>query len=293
MVRFFAFGDIHYDEMSDGDRRIDELLRHIKESKYDFCISLGDCCYPQDKNKVVLRKLETAGIPIYYTIGNHETDHCHLEEVLKFYSLDNPYYSFGYGEYKFIVLDSCYWSSNCLEYSYYGRNYKEDGANFPLIPVNEMKWLKKELEDGKKYIIFSHHSLVNDFKSRGIYNREEVRNLFHDKKVILCMNGHDHGDNLSVIGNIPFYTVNSASYVWLGTQIMNSKKLSQCYGYLNGKLPYKQALCVSVEIDETEIKIKGIEGEYLSITPEDIELYDYVWNGVSIKPRTSSHNIKY
>ncbi len=86
------------------------------------------------------------------------------------------------------------------------------------------------------------------------------------------MNGHDHGDNLSMIGNIPFYTVNSASYVWLGTQIMNSKS----YDYLNGKLPYKQALCVLVEIDETEINIKGIEGEYLSITPEDIEVYDYV-----------------
>lgn len=107
------------------------------------------------------------------------------------------------------------------------------------------------------------------------------------------MNGHDHGDNLSIIDNIPFYTVNSASYVWLGTQIMDSKRLTQCYDYLNGKLPYKQALCVLVEIDETEIRIRGIEGEYLSITPEDIELYDYVWNGVSIKARTSSHNIKY
>ena len=38
MVRFFAFGDIHYDEMSDGDRRIDELLHHIKEKTGIVCI---------------------------------------------------------------------------------------------------------------------------------------------------------------------------------------------------------------------------------------------------------------
>jgi len=35
-----------------------------------------------------------------------------------------------------------------------------------------------------------------------------------------------------------------------------------------------------------------MEGEYLSVTPEDVELYDYKWNGVSVKPRTSSHTIR-
>lgn len=291
MIRFLAFGDLHYDEMSDGDERIDELLCHIRENQSDFCISLGDCCHPLDKNKAVLKKLEAAEIPVYFTIGNHETSHCHLEDVLEFYSLQNPYYSFTYGEYKFIVMNSCYFRHHHLEIPYDGGNYKENGAIYPLIPAAEMEWLKKELEDGKKHIIFSHHSLANDFRGRGVSNREEVRNLFHDKKVILCMNGHDHGDGLSFIDNIPFYTVNSASYVWLGEQIMNSEALKRRYGYLNGKLPYKQALCVLVEIDETEIRIKGIEGEYQSVTPDDIELYDYTWNGVSVRPRTSSYHI--
>ena len=293
MIRFFVFGDLHYDEMSDGDGRINELLCHIKENKPDFCISLGDCCNPIDKNKAILRKFETTGIPTYYVIGNHETDNCHMEEILKFYSLDSPYYSFEYGEYKFIVLDSCYWSKNGVEYLCYGKNYKEEGAIFPVIPVDEMEWLKKELEDEKKYIIFSHHSLVNDFRDRGIHNRVNVRNLFRDKKVILCMNGHDHGDNLSIVDSIPFYTVNSSSYVWAEGQIINPKILTKQEDYFNGILPYKQSLCILVEIDEIEIKIKGMEGEYLSITPEDIGLCDYVWNGVSIKPRTSSYNIKY
>lgn len=57
-------------------------------------------------------------------------------------------------------------------------------------------------------------------------------------------------------------------------------------------LQYKQALCVYVEIDNDEMRIKGMDGEYLSVTPEDIELYDYRWNGVSVKPQTSSCVIK-
>lgn len=40
--------------------------------------------------------------------------------------------------------------------------------------------------------------------------------------------------------------------------------------------------------DEEEVRIKGMDGDYLSVTPDDVELYDYRWNGVSIKAQTSS-----
>lgn len=55
---------------------------------------------------------------------------------------------------------------------------------------------------------------------------------------------------------------------------------------------YKHALHVDVEINHKEIRIQGMNGDYLSVTPEDVELYDYRWNGVSIKPQTSSRVIK-
>lgn len=56
-------------------------------------------------------------------------------------------------------------------------------------------------------------------------------------------------------------------------------------------LQYKQAMSVYVEIDDSEIRIKGMESEYMSVTPDDIGLHDYMWNGVSIKPMTSSCTI--
>ena len=94
--------------------------------------------------------------------------------------------------------------------------------------------------------------------------------------------------DFAVVDNIPYYTVNSATYVWCGSQIMSSEILKEKYGYLHGMLLYKQALCVDVEIDDEEIRIKGMDGDYLSVTPDDVELYDYKWNGVSIKAQTSS-----
>lgn len=119
-----------------------------------------------------------------------------------------------------------------------------------------------------------------------------LNSCYYSKDVLLCMNGHDHGDEYTVVDGIPYYTVNSATYVWCGAQIQSSEKLREKYDYLRGMLLYKQALYVDVEIDNEEIRIQGMKGDYLSVTPEDIELYDYRWNGVSIKAQTSSKVIK-
>ena len=289
MIRFTVFGDLHFDEVEDGNRRVNELVEHIGETNPDFVVSLGDLCKPIEENKeVVLAKFKEIEIPIYHTIGNHETDACDLGTALDFLSLNKPYYSFVCEDIKFIVLNSCYSCKDGQESAYYKRSYKEGNSIYPIIPKVEKQWLEKELSDGHKYIIFSHHSLVNEFRDRGVHNRTEIRNFFKDKDVLLCINGHDHGDGFAVVDDIPYYTVNSATYVWCGSQIMSSETLQEKYGYLQGMLLYKQALCLDVEIDDVEIRIKGMDGDYLSVTPDDVELYDYRWNGVSIKAQTSS-----
>ena len=188
----------------------------------------------------------------------------------------------------FLVLNSCYLHKNGKEYPYHNKNYKEDTALYPMIPSDEIKWLRNELDNQKNYVIFSHHSLVNSFRDRGVYNRNTVRELFQGKNVLLCMNGHDHGDSFSVVNKIPYYTVNSSAYVWCGCQIMSSELLRKKYAHLNGFLLYKQPLYVNVEIEDDEIRIQGVDGKYLSVTPDDVGLSDYRWNGVSIKPQTSS-----
>ena len=281
MIRFLVFGDLHYDTISDGEQRIKELIDKAQKEKVDFIVSLGDLCFPIEENRHVLEKFKTAGIPIYHTIGNHDTQVCSIEEMLLFLSNDNSYYSFEYGEYKCIILDSCFWQNQSGQHHF--TNKRREPAIYPVIPCDEVLWLKKELSDNKKYIIFSHQSLVNEFGNRGIRNRQEILDLYVGKNIILCMNGHDHGDDLKIINNIPFYTVNASSgYCWWGGNPSGSEVKD---------LPYKNALHVVIELDETEIRIKGIESEYQDETPDDVGVRNYRWNGVSIQPKTSSYRL--
>ena len=182
-------------------------------------------------------------------------------------------------------------AENGAEEAYYKRNFKCSSSVHPIVPVDEIHWLQDELEAGTKCIIFSHHSFVNEFMKRGVSNKSTIQALFRDKSVLLCLNGHDHGDSFACVDGVSYMTVNSANYAWLGTQIASSKTLMEKYSYLHGMLQYAQAMSAYVEMDDHEIRIFGEEGRYLSVTPDDIELSDYKWNGVSVEPRISSHRI--
>ena len=50
MIKFTVFGDLHFDEVSDGDKRVNELVEHVKSIKPDFVVSLGDLCKPKEEN---------------------------------------------------------------------------------------------------------------------------------------------------------------------------------------------------------------------------------------------------
>lgn len=292
MIKFLVFSDLHYDEVADGDKRIEDILTSARKRELDFSVSLGDLCNPINGNQKVLEKFNSLGVPFYNVIGNHETDNCKLSEILDFFSMRNPYYSVMCNEYKLIFLNTCYMRKDEHEEVYYKNNFKNSSSVYPIVPEEEIRWLQEELSDGMKCVIFSHHSFVNDFVKRGVNNREDIRKLFVGKPVVLCMNGHDHGDNYSLEDGISYLTVNSANYAWLGSQIASSEVLQEKYSYLHGMLQYKQAMSAYIEIDDSEIRICGMEGEYLSVTPDDIGLHDYKWNGVSIKPQISSHLIK-
>lgn len=178
MIRFLVFGDLHYDDVSDGDKRIEELIHKAKEEKVDFIVSLGDLCFPIEENKHVLEKLGSAQIPIYYTNGNHDTQVCPIEETLKFLSKDKSYCSFEYGEYKFIILDSCFWRNQDGDHHF--PNKKKEPCIYPVIPFEQVEWLKTELADNKKYTflygqLFFALLLVGRKSSRKRYKRVAIQ----------------------------------------------------------------------------------------------------------------------
>ena len=44
MIKFLVFSDLHYDEVADGDKRIEDILTSARKRELDFIVSLGDLC---------------------------------------------------------------------------------------------------------------------------------------------------------------------------------------------------------------------------------------------------------
>lgn len=152
-MRFTMFSDLHYDAIPDGNRRIEDLIKYSKEAKSEFILDLGDLCYPLDENKRILDKFKEAKLPLYHTIGNHNTDSFTINEVLNFFNLERSYYSFIKENIKFIILDANFIKKKNCVLPYCKRNYDKSMDKYPYIPEEEIEWLKKELNDNEKYYI--------------------------------------------------------------------------------------------------------------------------------------------
>ena len=195
MIRFLVFGDLHMEDCVDGMERLEKILNHAKEEHVDFVVSLGDLCFPTEDHIPAMELIRSCGIPVHHTIGNHDVQDWEIGESLRFLWKEKPYEAFEAGEYRFIILDTCYWKSEQGEYHF--PNKQRIPSLYPYLPREQRDWLEQQLSQGKKNLIFSHMSLVNPFARRGIANKEAVQQLFEGKDILLCMNQIEAKQKLS------------------------------------------------------------------------------------------------
>lgn len=272
----------------------------VRRAAPDFIIELGDLCYPVEENRSLLEKLERTGVPCFHVIGNHDSDQSSQERVLQFYGMPRSYYSFVKAGIKFLVLDACHIErANCVE-PYGMRNYNQTTDRYPYLPLEQLVWLEKELQSWTgDAVVFSHQSLVNDFARRGVANREEVRAILEkgtaNGRVLLCMNGHDHGNHAVEVGGIWYYTLNAMSYIWHGMKEFYPypKDVHDKYPGLKDIILYNEGLHAVVTITgDGEVVIEGMKGRYRNVTPADAGIVHNRWNGISVEPVVSSLKIE-
>ena len=281
-MKFCVFTDLHYDVIPDGDRRVRELLEHCLAQHVEFIVELGDLCHPTRENRKLMNQFQESGLQCYFSMGNHSTDFCSQQEVLDFLGLKKANYTVIRNLVKFIFL------------------HAQETPEGPLLPENQLQWLERELESEHYFVICTHQSLCNDFitakgKARGILNKEDVRILLErcnhrKKRVLLCINGHEHGSDLKFIGGIPYYTLNAASYFWQNIREIYpySSDIHKRYPYLKNMVLYQEPLHSIITIGQGGcITIQGMEGHYKTVGPMEIGM-EPVWNGVSVLPRTLS-----
>lgn len=187
-MHFLVFGD------SKGSNRLQDVLKIADELNPQFCITTADLVNKGagEIGKKEYKELdENSGwffrkYPTWPTLGNHEVydgvysinDKSYASGVSNFgdfFGLKNPYYSFTYGNAKFIALD---W-----------------------IKVSEseerLKWLEKELKEaqGKHIFIFKHrpYYTVGSKSYKDVEGKSTVATkLFTKYKVTAVFSGHDH-----------------------------------------------------------------------------------------------------
>ncbi len=184
-MHFLVFGD------SKGSDYLQDVLKIADKLNPQFCITTADLVN-KGAGKIGMKEYreldENSGwffrkYPTWPTLGNHEVYDLkysvNYESGVKnfgdFFGLKDPYYSFTYGNAKFIALD---W-----------------------IKVSEseerLKWLEKELKEaqGKQIFIFKHrpYYTVGSKSYKDVEGKSTVATkLFTKYKVTAVFSGHDH-----------------------------------------------------------------------------------------------------
>ncbi|MGL5415980.1 MAG: metallophosphoesterase family protein [Clostridium sp.] len=299
-VKFAIFTDLHFDHVHDGYDRLNSFVKSTQKLNLDFIIQLGDLCTPINENKKLLELLDKTNLPIYHVLGNHDLEVVSKKAALNFLNLDTSYYSFRYGNIKFIILDTCFFKRNTNYYSFNNFIYNKKTDIYPILPDYELTWLASELKDDNLfYIIFSHHSLENTFNNRGVFNKIFIQSLINktntqSRKVLCCINGHDHANNVTSIHNTYYVGLNSMSYIWCGAEYEHfnySTEIHSQYPFLKDLILYKDSLYATITIHSNgKIYLNGKISDYQTISPSFLGMPSS-WNGRELSPNIFSIEI--
>ena len=294
-LNFGVVTDVHKDLMPDADRRLETFIHEAQERKVDFIIQMGDFCFSDKKNKGFLNIWETYKRPKYHILGNHDMDKHSKEEVLDFWGMPKPYYSFDMGGYHFIVLDANFLYDEGKFIHYDKANFYVDSKIRTFINKEQIEWFKGDLEETTlPTLIFSHQSLWH-----GVKNRLTLQRIMeeHKQKVICSLNGHNHTDYHFKKNDIDYIGINSMSYQWVSGKYESterfSKELYKLYGNLHHIAGYKDPLYAFVSLKSRGLmKIEGVKSKWMSPSPYELGMSKGT-DSSDYTPIISDYNIKF
>ncbi|MBX2925176.1 MAG: metallophosphoesterase [Chitinophagaceae bacterium] len=254
--------DLHHDIMHDAPQRLQAFVNEMKESRPDAIMQMGDFAYPNQKNKQVIDLFNNAHSERLHVIGNHDTDSGHTyQQCIDIWGMPSTYYTKQVNGFTFIVLNGNDKGSPAHK-----------GGYASYIGPEQVQWLKQKLADIQgPVIIVSHQPLIGGF---GVDNAAEMQQIISSAKdkIVLVLNGHTHIDSLMYADEIPYLTINSASYFWVGGNYKHdsyAKEIHEKYEWISRTCPYRDALFTTVTIhpEKLTIEIKGKPGEWVGKSP--------------------------
>ena len=272
-VRFLVFADLHHYPgvfYTNALERFHAFCERAVREKAEFMISLGDFCHSATTFTDFMEETSHTPVPLFHVMGNHDTDGCALEEVLRLYRMPAPYYFFDRSGFRFIVIDTNYYecSTGCTHFQY--RNYFDFPGSRETLPPDEIAWLEKSILESPYPCLLLSHCSIERVEGAEIRNRDKILEIIrkanaNGRKVIMSLNGHHHRDGIGILENVAYFDVNSASFDWLSCpHSFFPKELTEAYELADHQAIFTKPLSAIVTVTEdAEITIEGMEGDFL------------------------------
>ena len=268
-VKIGLITDLHHDIIHDAPSRLNAFLQRSKIARVDGIIQMGDFAFPNEKNKPIIDQFNQAHDTHLHVIGNHDTDNGHTRpQCVASWGMPDRYYTHKINGIWFIVLDGNDTGSP---------SYK---SGYPAyINPEQTTWLKSKLQElSGPIIILSHQPLIG---ALSVDNAAEIQDILASAsdKVILALNGHTHIDSLIHEKGIPYLTINSASYFWIGDKFAHesySAAIHQTHPSLSRTCPYKDPLFTVMTVDPASltIQISGKQSSWVGKSPTELGFTD-------------------
>lgn len=280
-VKFVLFSDLHHDLIPERPEALRSIVKAAEQEKADFLIDLGDLAFPQPKNRVIREILDSATVPVYHVLGNHDMDRTDKGTYMDFFRMKAPYYHFDKRSFRFIVLDTNFFlDKEGKEHSYANGNYY--GA--PVrehVSAEQTEWLRELLADRSKIVVIFSHAPLND-KYDWVEQYAPIHKIITEARdagtrIAAVVGGHNHSDSYYIIDGINYLQMNSVSYIWGGEEFKSREHYPEtvykAYPSLQYCIPYAVPLHAVFTIDTRgRLNIEGMEGSYLAPDPDPAKL---------------------
>lgn len=276
-IKFTVFSDLHHHPAwykSDAPERLKAIQERALKSNSEFLLHLGDFSHKPSACPELIRQYKEFQLPGYFVLGNHEFDIDSYETVLKTMGLENGYYFFDHGGFRFVIMDENWFRDFPGVYFHYSeRNYFDHPGSRDWMPPEEIEWVRKTVMSSPYPCILASHAAVTYAPNNsGIQCKKELEEIIRGSQgtpgeVILCLNGHYHRSGMDIIDGVPRLDVNSATFNWVPVphDLFPEKEWYQQYECVGNMVIYEKPVSAEIEIDTLTrtIKVTGMEGRFL------------------------------